>query len=122
MTFPDPIGDMITRIRNGQMRMLNNENIDILSICTHADSHEDIVIAAVKNGVKAIFCEKPISNNLNWLSGHYNRRGSLHQGDSHRNFKTLNLKSNKHPTLSYYSSLASGRLAGGFLLFFIFSA
>ena len=45
--------------------MLNNENIDILSICTQPDSHEDIVIAAVKNGVKAIFCEKPISNNLN---------------------------------------------------------
>ena len=44
--------------------MLNNENIDILSICTHADSHEDIIQAAVKNGVKAIFCEKPISNSL----------------------------------------------------------
>ena len=24
MTFPDPIGDMITRIRNAQMRLLNN--------------------------------------------------------------------------------------------------
>ena len=44
--------------------MLENENIDILSICTHPDSHEDIVHVAVKNGVKAIFCEKPISNNL----------------------------------------------------------
>jgi len=27
MTFPDPIGDMITRIRNAQMRMLNNVRI-----------------------------------------------------------------------------------------------
>ena len=27
MTLADPIGDMITRIRNGQMRMLNNVKI-----------------------------------------------------------------------------------------------
>ena len=27
MTFPDPIGDMITRIRNAQMRMLNKVKI-----------------------------------------------------------------------------------------------
>ena len=27
MTFPDPIGDMITRIRNAQMRLLNNVRI-----------------------------------------------------------------------------------------------
>ena len=27
MTFPDPIGDMITRIRNAQMRMLNKVRI-----------------------------------------------------------------------------------------------
>jgi len=27
MTFIDPIGDMLTRIRNGQMRMLNNIKI-----------------------------------------------------------------------------------------------
>jgi len=44
--------------------MLDNENIDILSICTHPDSRENIIISAVKKGVKAIFCEKPISNSL----------------------------------------------------------
>ena len=27
MTFPDPIGDMITRIRNAQMRKLNNVRV-----------------------------------------------------------------------------------------------
>lgn len=27
MTFVDPVGDMITRIRNAQMRMLNNVRI-----------------------------------------------------------------------------------------------
>ena len=27
MTFADPIGDMITRIRNAQMRLLNNVKI-----------------------------------------------------------------------------------------------
>ena len=44
--------------------MLEKENIDILSLCTHPDSHEKIVKIAVKNGVRAIFCEKPISNSL----------------------------------------------------------
>ena len=44
--------------------MLDNENIDILSVCTHPDTHKEIINAAVKNGVKSIFCEKPISNSL----------------------------------------------------------
>lgn len=45
-------------------KMLKNEDIDILSICTWDSTHRDIVGKAVKSGVKAIFCEKPISNNL----------------------------------------------------------
>ena len=31
MTFVDPIGDMITRIRNAQMRMLNNVEYQVLN-------------------------------------------------------------------------------------------
>tara|TARA_Y100000590_G_scaffold211779_1_gene239969 strand:- start:4230 stop:5039 length:810 start_codon:yes stop_codon:yes gene_type:complete len=45
--------------------MLENEKIDILSICTHPESHEEIVKTAVHSGVKMIFCEKPLSNTLN---------------------------------------------------------
>jgi predicted dehydrogenase len=46
------------------IEMLDKEDIDILSICTHPDSHEKIVNDAVNSGVKAIFCEKPISYNM----------------------------------------------------------
>lgn len=44
--------------------MLAKNKIDILSVCTQADSHETIVEYAAKQNVKAIFCEKPISDNL----------------------------------------------------------
>lgn len=44
--------------------MFNKEKLDIVSICTHADSHYQIVEKAVKAGVKGIFLEKPISNSL----------------------------------------------------------
>ncbi|MBS3133755.1 Gfo/Idh/MocA family oxidoreductase [Candidatus Woesearchaeota archaeon] len=45
--------------------MLEKEKIDILSICTHAQQHKEITIKASKSGVKAIFCEKPISTSIN---------------------------------------------------------
>lgn len=44
--------------------MLKNEKLDCVSICTHADSHLDIVEYACKSGVKAIYLEKPISDSL----------------------------------------------------------
>ena len=44
--------------------MFSKENLDILSICTLARSHLNLVKKAVNNGVQAIFLEKPISNSL----------------------------------------------------------
>ena len=44
--------------------MLKNENIDIVSICTWDTTHYELVMLAAKYGVKAIFCEKPIADNL----------------------------------------------------------
>ncbi|MAG47660.1 hypothetical protein CL617_03565 [archaeon] len=44
--------------------MLQKEDLDILSICTWNSTHYPILKAAVENGVKAIYCEKPIANNL----------------------------------------------------------
>jgi predicted dehydrogenase len=44
--------------------MLKKEHIDILSICTWNSTHYEILKEAVKAGVKAIFCEKPISDSL----------------------------------------------------------
>ena len=44
-------------------RMLREEEIDILSVCTWGDSHADIAIRAARTGrVRAILCEKPISS------------------------------------------------------------
>ncbi len=43
-------------------RMLHEEQIDILVICTWGDSHADLSIRAAQTGrVRAILCEKPIS-------------------------------------------------------------
>lgn len=44
--------------------MLKKENLDILSICTWNSTHLDITREAVNNGVRAIFCEKPIADSL----------------------------------------------------------
>ncbi len=44
-------------------RMLNEQEIDILTVCTWGNSHADISIQAARTGrVKAILCEKPISS------------------------------------------------------------
>jgi len=45
-------------------KMLTNEALDILSICTWNSAHLDIVKEAVNNNVRAIFCEKPIADSL----------------------------------------------------------
>ena len=44
-------------------RMLHEEDLDILVICTWGNSHADIGIRAARTGrVKAILCEKPITS------------------------------------------------------------
>ena len=45
-------------------KMFQELQLDIISICTLADSHLDIVNEAVKHNVKGIFLEKPISDSL----------------------------------------------------------
>ena len=45
-------------------KMLDKEVIDILSVCTQPEYHEEIINYAVNKNIKAIFCEKPISTNL----------------------------------------------------------
>lgn len=44
--------------------MLKKEKIDILSICTPAETHYPVLKEAVKFPLKAIFCEKPLSDSL----------------------------------------------------------
>ena len=56
MTFTDPIGDMFSRIRNGQMRMLNSVEIpsskfrkNILEILKNESYIKDYFIEKTKN-------------------------------------------------------------------------
>lgn len=44
--------------------MLAQEKLDILSICTWSSTHAEVVREAVKHGLKAIFCEKPMATTL----------------------------------------------------------
>jgi len=44
--------------------MLRKEKIDILSICTPPDTHYAILKQAIEFPLKAIFCEKPLADNL----------------------------------------------------------
>ena len=41
--------------------MIKKEKVDIVSICTWPDSHEELVVGSAKAGVKAIHCEKPMA-------------------------------------------------------------
>lgn len=54
----------ISKLYSDYKLMFRENQFDIISICTHASSHHDIVRKSVKNGVSGIFIEKPISNNL----------------------------------------------------------
>ena len=44
--------------------MFNNEEIDVLSVCTPDHAHADIVVDAAEAGVPAILCEKPLATSL----------------------------------------------------------
>ena len=59
MTFTDPIGDMFSRIRNGQMRSLNSINIP-------SSNFRRNILAILKNEgyIKDFFIEKTINNKI----------------------------------------------------------
>ena len=44
--------------------LLENEELDILSITTNTPSHADLTAAAAESGVRAILCEKPMAHSL----------------------------------------------------------
>ena len=44
--------------------LLDDTTVDILSICTWSDSHQEIALLGAEAGVKAIWCEKPMAHNL----------------------------------------------------------
>jgi len=44
--------------------MLQEEAIDLLSVCSPTELHYPMVLAGVRAGVKAIFCEKPLASTV----------------------------------------------------------
>ena len=54
----------IVRVYKDYREMLRSEKIDILSICTPASTHWQILRDACEFSVKAVYCEKPISDNV----------------------------------------------------------
>jgi UDP-N-acetylglucosamine 3-dehydrogenase len=50
-------------------RMLEQQQLDIVSVATYADVHAEIVLGCVDAGVRAIYCEKPIAQTVNDAAG-----------------------------------------------------
>lgn len=50
----------VKRVYANYREMLDENELDILSICTHSEEHYEIIRAAAKR-VKVIFCEKPFT-------------------------------------------------------------
>jgi predicted dehydrogenase len=44
--------------------MLDRETLDVVSICTPSDLRLPVIRAALANGIRAIFCEKPLGSTL----------------------------------------------------------
>lgn len=75
--------------------MLKNEKIDILSICTPPQTHYSILKEAVNFPLKAIFCEKPISDNIKEaykMVELCKERGVILQINHQRRFDPLHIK------------------------------
>jgi predicted dehydrogenase len=82
----------VTSLYESYEEMLEREALDILSICTWNSTHLDIAKEAVENNVRAIFCEKPISDSLrnaDEMVRLCNERGVILQIDHQRRFDTF---------------------------------
>jgi len=51
----------VYRLYTNYKEMLSREELDLVSVCTHPETHSQITIDAARSGVKAIFCEKPMA-------------------------------------------------------------
>ena len=69
----DPDADRVQRFIDGRgvangyrdfREMLRHETLHLVSVCSPTELHAEMVMEAVKAGVKAIFCEKPLAATL----------------------------------------------------------
>ncbi len=82
----------ITSLYENYEEMLRKEALDILSICTWNSTHLEIAREAVNNGVKAVFCEKPIADSLrnaDEMIRLCHEKGVILQIDHQRRFDSL---------------------------------
>lgn len=73
-------------------KMLKEQQLDIVSICTLQSNHHELVKAASDAGIKAIFCEKPISENITQAKEMImtcKRNGTILMIDHQRRFQPL---------------------------------
>ena len=54
----------VERFYGDYTEMLREESLDLVSICTWAQTHAEITVRAAENGVKGILCEKPMAVSL----------------------------------------------------------
>jgi predicted dehydrogenase len=54
----------VGRLYSDCRKMLREERIDVVSVCTPIPTHADVVADLAPLGVKAILCEKPIAHDL----------------------------------------------------------
>ena len=55
----------VSNLYTNSSDLFKKETIDCISICTLLDTHLQLIKEAAEHGVKGIFVEKPLSNNLN---------------------------------------------------------
>lgn len=54
----------VSHLYEDYKEMLQNEELDIVSICTWTDTHTEMIMECAKMGVKGVICEKPIALTL----------------------------------------------------------
>ncbi len=54
----------VSQLFEDYREMLEKVDLDIVAVCTHIPLHHQMVLDAARRGVRAIFCEKPLSSSL----------------------------------------------------------
>lgn len=54
----------VSKLYEDYPQMLDNEELDIVSICTWPKLHCEMTVAAAEHGIRGILCEKPMAFNL----------------------------------------------------------
>ncbi|MBI5195875.1 MAG: Gfo/Idh/MocA family oxidoreductase [Nitrospirae bacterium] len=100
--------------------LVNNEQVDILSICTPDDSHYELLVKAINRRVKGIWCEKPMAldgRSAEEISGRSRESGILVQINYFRRFipEIAEIRSDIIRGLYGKIKMMSGLYTGGYV-------